>query len=272
MTMICAVFILPLTVSAGEQSGVIGIVDTEKNLFLPADRYSAETAMADMAADSMRYALQTDIALINSGYIKSGIHQGEVDMEDIETVFSNDPVLCICLFSVQNLKLYLENGVSQVVVGSDEKIDTEASESYLFPQVSGFTFKYDPTAPAGERVYEIMIGGKAADLTDSDKKIITAVTDGALDGIIDETDAECFRTEKTLVDALAEYIADGKATAVDEGRIYARGLADNYITGNFPIRWVILIVGVIAIAIILIVKRSVIFNNYSEEYGKPRKY
>jgi 5'-nucleotidase len=51
------------------------------------------------------------------------------------------------------LKEILEHGVARSGAGED-------AEPGRFPQVSGISFKFDTTKPVGNRVSEIMVGGK----------------------------------------------------------------------------------------------------------------
>ncbi len=52
----------------------------------------------------------------------------------------------------QQIREALEHGVSAVENGEGR-----------FPQVSGLSFSYSPSAPAGKRVREVLIGGKPLD-------------------------------------------------------------------------------------------------------------
>ncbi|MEE8275532.1 MAG: 5'-nucleotidase, partial [Alphaproteobacteria bacterium] len=67
-----------------------------------------------------------------------------------ELPFGNVTVL-VELFGA-DLRAALENGVSQIE-------DTAGR----FPQVSGMTFVFDATKPAGDRIDEVKIGGQALD-------------------------------------------------------------------------------------------------------------
>ncbi len=115
-----------------------------------------ESAMGNLIADAMRAAVEADIGLTNGGGIRADRTYdagAKLTRRDIltELPFGNATVLTE-LPGTQIL-LALENGVSQVEKGSGR-----------FPQVSGMTFVFDPTAPAGSRVSEVMVGGAPLEL------------------------------------------------------------------------------------------------------------
>ena len=106
----------------------------------------------------------------------------------------------------------LENGFSQVEKGAGR-----------FPQVSGLSVVYDPTAPAGARVASVTVGGAALD---PDKLYKLATNDYMLAGGDGYT---ALGGGKVLVNAgngnlmandVMNYIAKtGKVTTKVEGRI-----------------------------------------------------
>lgn len=116
---------------------------------------SMETALGDIIADAMKKAVGADIAITNGGGIRGDTTYAagtELTRKDIlsELPFGNKTVMIE--LTGAKVKEALENGVSQV-----EKT------AGRFPQVSGVSFSYDETKPAGERVSDVMVDGKPID-------------------------------------------------------------------------------------------------------------
>jgi len=114
-----------------------------------------ETALANLIADAIREAVGADVALTNGGGIRADrvYEPGTVlTRRDIqsELPFGNKTILIEV--SGADLRAALENGVSAVEDGGGR-----------FPHVSGLTFSYDASKPAGERVVEVAVGGAPLD-------------------------------------------------------------------------------------------------------------
>ena len=86
----------------------------------------------------------------------------------------------------------LENGVSQVEDGAGR-----------FPQVSGMTFSYDASAPAGSRIVEILVGGEPLDPSRTYKLATNSYIFGGGDGY------EALSRGKALIDPAAGTLAAG---------------------------------------------------------------
>ncbi len=178
-----------------------------------------ESAMGNLIADAIREATKADVAIMNGGGIRADrtYDAGTVlTRKDVltELPFGNKTVLTELPGS--QILAALENGVSQVEKGAGR-----------FPQVSGMTFAFDPTAPAGSRVSEVMAGGAALD---PDKLYLLATNDyvlgggdgyGALGGgrvIIDGGNGNLMAND------VIDYVAKaGKVSAKVEGRIVKLG-------------------------------------------------
>ena len=114
-----------------------------------------ESAFANLIADAIREAVDADVALTNGGGIRADrtYEAGTVlTRRDIqsELPFGNKTILIEV--SGADLRAALENGVSEVEQGGGR-----------FPHVSGLTFSYDASKPAGERVVEVLVGGAPLD-------------------------------------------------------------------------------------------------------------
>ncbi len=111
-----------------------------------------ECEMGNLIADAMLSRVKDqgiEVALMNSGGIRSSIDAGEVTMGEVLTVLPFQNTLATFRLSGADLVVALENGVSQV-----EEV------AGRFPQVAGLTFVWDPSKPAGEgRVTEVLVNG-----------------------------------------------------------------------------------------------------------------
>jgi 2',3'-cyclic-nucleotide 2'-phosphodiesterase (5'-nucleotidase family) len=107
-----------------------------------------ETNLGDYVADVMRQAAGAEVALINGGGIRTGIAQGKIEVKDIYAVLPFDNYLVAIRLTGAQLKAALEHGVARL---------EEPSGSFL--QVSGLTFTYSRSAPAGSRVKDVTVGG-----------------------------------------------------------------------------------------------------------------
>jgi len=149
-----------------EIGATTGPLDTQRNMVR-----GVETAFGDLVADAMRDATGADVAMANGGGIRADriYDAGTVlTRRDIltELPFGNSTVMTV--ITGQQILDAMENGVSQVEKGAGR-----------FPQISGMTMVYDPTAPAGSRVVSIKVGGEDLDVNKTYK---FATNDYALGG------------------------------------------------------------------------------------------
>ena len=116
---------------------------------------TTEAAIGNLIADGMRAAVGADIAITNGGGIRGNKEYpagAELTRRDIlsELPFGNKTVKIEV--TGEAVLAALENGVSDV-----------ENSAGRFPQVSGITLEADLTKPKGERVSNVMIGGKPLD-------------------------------------------------------------------------------------------------------------
>jgi 2',3'-cyclic-nucleotide 2'-phosphodiesterase (5'-nucleotidase family) len=111
-----------------------------------------ETNLGDLVTDIMRRTAKADAALINGGGIRTSIAKGEIRIRDIYSVLPFDNYIVAIRLTGDQIREALEHGVSAT-----------GEEAGRFPQVSGLRFRYAPSAPAGARVREVLIGGKPID-------------------------------------------------------------------------------------------------------------
>jgi 5'-nucleotidase / UDP-sugar diphosphatase len=178
-----------------------------------------ESAMGNLIADAIRAATGADIGIANGGGIRGDRTYDagtKLTRRDIltELPFGNATVLTQIPGS--QVLAALENGVSQVEKGAGR-----------FPQVSGMTYAFDASAPAGSRVSEVMVAGAPLD---PDKVYKVAANDYILGGgdgysalgggkvIIDKGNGNLMAND------VIDYVAKtGKVTVGVEGRIKKLG-------------------------------------------------
>ena len=115
-----------------------------------------ETAIGNLVADAMRWATGADVAMANGGGIRADREYAAGTMltrRDILTELPFGNVTVMSEITGQQVLEAMENGVSRVEDGSGR-----------FAQVSGMSFVYDPTAPAGSRIVKLMIGDSEVDV------------------------------------------------------------------------------------------------------------
>jgi len=120
-----------------------------------------DTPIGDLVTDTWRAFLQTDVGIQAGGSTAHPFVRGPITGADVFRVcgygFNTDNGLGFHLakFSISGMALQmgLEFGVS----------DLESTDDFLV-QVSGMTYKYDPTAPAYNRVHSVFVGGAPLEL------------------------------------------------------------------------------------------------------------
>jgi 5'-nucleotidase len=126
-----------------------------------------ETNIGNFVADAYRKAAGADVALVNGGSIRADLtyNPGTLTKRDVLSILPfNNPIVKIEI-SGKTLREVLEHGVARSAADED-------NEPGRFPQISGMSFKFDTTRPAGSRVTEILVGGKPLD----EKKTYTLAT------------------------------------------------------------------------------------------------
>ena len=180
--------IIPLTSQTEEDAKVAAVVGQyEKQLSVELDKpvgvtavaldarqatnRSQETNLGDFITDAYRKWAGADVALINSGSVRSNTTYGPGTLTKRDALsilpFENH-VVKIEVTGAQ-LRAALEHGVGRIA---------ESAEEGRFPQVSGLTFTFDGRRPAGSRVVEVNVGGRPLD----DKKLYTLASNAYVVG------------------------------------------------------------------------------------------
>jgi len=175
-----------------------------------------ESNFGNLIADAMREYTGADAAIANGGGIRtdSVYGPGELTRKDILAVLPFGNSVISVEVSGCDLKAALENGVSQV-----ERVKGR------FPQVSGISFTYDPSAKPGNRIVDIKVAGQPLDCN---KTYVVAINDymgRGGDGYTMFKDAPRVVSERDahlLANVVIEYIQRHSPVAPTvEGRIKA---------------------------------------------------
>tara|TARA_R110000751_G_scaffold116604_1_gene216243 strand:+ start:44596 stop:46041 length:1446 start_codon:yes stop_codon:yes gene_type:complete len=136
-----------LTRLLNQKIGFFGnALNTSRNLVR-----SQEMPFGNFITDSLRHYAQTDIALINGGFIrgnKSYTKGGIISRSDIMTELPFRTHLNVVTLTGNQIRQLLEKSVSEVELAKGR-----------FLQVSGLSFTYSIKQPAGERVTSILVNG-----------------------------------------------------------------------------------------------------------------
>jgi 2',3'-cyclic-nucleotide 2'-phosphodiesterase (5'-nucleotidase family) len=147
-----------------------------------------ETNLGNFVADVMRARVGTDIALVNGGGIRSDrvIPPGPLSRRDLAAMAPFGNTVTTLELTGATLHAVLEQALPQR--------DREAGG---FLQVSGLTVAYDPTAPVGQRVVAVTVGGAPLD---PGRRYTAAVVDYIASG---KDGLTAFRDGHVLVDAMS---------------------------------------------------------------------
>ena len=183
-----------------------------------------EMPLGNLVADAYREAAEADIAVANGGDIRADIVPGAITKGDVIGILPFGNTLMVKTVTPALLCKALENSVSGIVVNEHGNIDHEKSAQGRFLQISGFSFAYDPTAPAGERVVSITLDdGTEFSLDDDEMHLSLAGTNYVMTGgdrytMLGELPVE--RELGAADEALAEFVRKhSPIVAPEEGRI-----------------------------------------------------
>ncbi|HUF04828.1 MAG TPA: 5'-nucleotidase C-terminal domain-containing protein [Aridibacter sp.] len=112
-----------------------------------------ETNIGNFIADAYREAVGADIGFVNGGSIRADLtyNPGTLTKRDVLSMLPfNNPIVKVEATGAV-LKEIIEHGVAR---------SAEDSEPGRFPQVSGMSFRFDASRPAGNRVIELNVAGE----------------------------------------------------------------------------------------------------------------
>lgn len=115
-------------------------------------RRSREALLGDVVADAFRAYHGTQIGWMNGGGIRATAPGPDFTLRDAYAIAPFDNKVMAVEVSGAGLAAALEQGVA--------KVETQGGG---FPQVSGMSYAYSPSAPVGSRVRDIRVAGAPVD-------------------------------------------------------------------------------------------------------------
>ena len=147
--------------SVDDAMEVVGVME-EDLLLHDFNVRRGESEIGNFLADSVADASGAPIAVINGGGIRSSFYKGEVLGEDLEAVCPFDNLIVVLEMDGQTMWDMIENGLT---------VCTDELPGGRFLSVSGLTYVFDSSRPAGERLMELTL----RDGTPVDRKTVYQV-------------------------------------------------------------------------------------------------
>ena len=131
---------------------------------------SGESNLGNLFADAMRRETGAEIAILNSGSIRSNriYPAGDLTRRDLIAMHPFGGIACAVEVSGQTLAAALENGFSRL-----------GESAGRFPQIAGLQIEVDAERPAGQRLASVSVGGQPLDPA---RQYTVAITDYMLEG------------------------------------------------------------------------------------------
>ena len=167
-----------------------------------------ESELGNLAADAMRWAAKSDIAIINGGGLRDDLPAGDVKKRNTMAIFPFGNTLRVAEIKGATIRAMLEHSVEYYPASFGGFLD-----------VSGMTFSYDPSQPAKHRVKEILIGGQPLD---ENKTYTIALVDFQTyggDGYTMLTNLKIIGELGTCDEILADYLNEVGMSGIEVGRI-----------------------------------------------------
>lgn len=191
-----------------------------------------ECALGNFGADALRFFTGADLALFASGDLGITLPAGEITEQRLAESFPYDKAIVLMDVRREELAALLEESLSRITLGADERIDTAASAYDGFFCVSGFGFSWDASAPVGQRLYDLPL---------EDRTYTLALP---AEYAPDTADLRSAGTIREAVSAYCESLGEVTAPAAD--RTTVLGAWENQLVGGYIPRGFVLIVAVVA--------------------------
>lgn len=174
-----------------------------------------ETPWGRLVADAVQLAGKSDIAVINAGALRAGtLEAGEVESGDIGALlsFGEDNVVTLSLSGTQ-IRAALERAASAYPTGSP-----------AFLHCAGLTATFDAGLPAGKRVTQVLVAGRALDDGSTYATAMpVSLAEGAAGYFNIWSGAQARPSQVTLQDAVADYFRAKKEVAPTSAARFAPG-------------------------------------------------
>lgn len=198
----CAALLLPLLMCRAQGTGetVIGSCERAITAVQSSTGYDstvAETELGNLLADGVRAESGAQAAVVCGGHIAHSITYGEITEADVTDAVDADAAAVLVEMTPQELWELLETALSGLVLDEQEALDTEASSSPYYPQVSGLSMRYDISQPPGEKLVSVSVNGEELNRYDGARTLSVAVSADYLSvtdlmgAVLPRTEAEC---------------------------------------------------------------------------------
>ncbi len=172
---------------------------------------TAESNLGNLITDALLNISGADVALTNGGGIRDSIEIGDITKGDVLRVFP---------FGNYGVKIELTG--ADILAALEHGVKDYPATSGGFPHVAGMTYKIDPAAEVGNRVYDVYIQGQPLDVN----KNYTLVTNDFMaaggDGYTMFAGKKVLGEYPAFDEILANYISQlGEVNIGVEGRIIA---------------------------------------------------
>lgn len=174
-----------------------------------------ETNVANLVADSFRRATGAEVAIMNGGSIRADtiITPGPLTLRDVLSILPFNNELEVLEAKGSHIVEALENGVSRTAPGA---------EPGRFPQVSGVSYAFDASLPAGKRIKSVTVAGRPLDPNRTYTLVTTRYVAAGGDGydVFEPLPRRPMQAKILDSDALRRAVASTRAVAPRvEGRI-----------------------------------------------------
>lgn len=175
-------------------------------------RRSSEARLGNLVADAFRAQHGTQVGWINGGGLRATAEGPDFTLRDAYAIAPFDNKVMAVEVSGADLRRALEEGVA--------KVDTQGGG---FPQVSGMTYAYSPSAPVGSRIGDVTVGGAPLDDAATYSVAVTNYVVNGGDGVTGFADGTVLVPASEApsdAEAIAAYVRSLDAVDVSlEGRI-----------------------------------------------------
>lgn len=254
-------------VVAWEDGDVVAILRSSPKAAERETPYIRQSKMGCVAADAVREYVGTQLALVPTADIEGNLPQGIVTGANVKAVFSEDWEIAAAEITPHTLFQMLETAVSQMRLDTTTEMVAEGSEIFGgFCQISGFTFRYDVSAPIGERVLKVTLDDGTELSRSDDAGIITlAAPEYLLEGAYGFPVVRYQLAGGMLSEALGDYVST--RSVLPEGktdRIELIGARNRTFVSGFPKG---ILVGGIMVLIVILAFYRMRFRRIQDEYG-----
>lgn len=170
---------------------------------------SGETNLGNLLTDAMLDISGADIALTNGGGIRASIAKGDITMDDV-----------LKAFPFTNYPVVLEISGVKILEALEFGLDSAPEVVGKFPHVGGMTFKYDVNQPAGQRVFDVLVGDVPLDPSEVYELVTNDFMAVGGDGYEMLADGEVVSEHPLLSEVLVNYIKELETVNIEiEGRV-----------------------------------------------------